>query len=348
MPFLKNVWYCAGWDYELEDEKLVGRKLVGEFVMLYRKQNGKAVAVSNVCPHRFAPMNEGKRIGDDVACPYHGLVFGPDGKCTKNPYSDTIAKACNLKSYPLEERWKALWIWMGDPNKADPSLIPDFSTTVPREGWDAVYGHHETDADYQLVVDNLLDRTHVQCMHPLLIQGIDGKKPNNYEEHQSMKVEGDVVWDFHQQLNCPPFKLLPMLWPGAPELTEHQFNVRWEAPGNMLLDSSVTEMGTDRNVGSIMPMANLVTPADENTTHYFWNQARNSNLNNPEIDEKIKMGVGHTFKNEDGAMVAACQRQMGTNDLMSLNPVLLPADAAAMRARRIMMEKIAKEQKEGV
>jgi vanillate O-demethylase monooxygenase subunit len=35
---------------------------------------------------------------------------------------------------------------------------------------------------------------------------------------------------------------------------------------------------------------------------------------------------------------------MGTNDLMSLKPLLLPSDEAAVRARRIMAKLIAAEQ----
>lgn len=340
MTFLKNAWYCAGWSHELDDGKLVGRKLVGKHVMLYRRLDGVAIALGDACPHRFAPLHQGTRIGDEVACPYHGLVFGPDGACTKNPYPPgNIPKACRVPTYPLEERWNALWIWMGDPQRADPDRIPDFSMTVAGEGTRTVYGHYVTNAEYRLVVDNLLDRSHVQHLHPLLFQP---NKPASYEEHHRTEQVGDTVYDYHNQLNCPKFKLLDALWPDAPDLTENYFDVRWDAPGNMLLDSGVTEMGSDRRIGSKTPMANLVTPADEHTTHYFWNMRRNTNLD-PAIDQKILMGVGHTFEHEDGAMVAACFERMGTTDLMSLDPVLLSGDAASVRARFILDRLIAAE-----
>lgn len=339
MPFLKNAWYCAGWSHELDDAALLGRKLVGEHVMLYRKEDGTAIAVGDACPHRFAPMHKGKREGDVVECPYHGLKFGPDGECTENPYGDRIPKSCSLPSYRLEERWNTLWIWMGDPAKANPDDIPDFSMTMPTETTRTVYGHYETKAEYRLVVDNLLDRSHVQYLHPLLHQP---NKPDNYAENHSTELDGTTVLDYHNQLNCPKFKLLNALWPEAPELTENYFDVRWSPPGNMLLNSGVTEMGSDRKVGSHTPMANLVTPADEETSHYFWNMNRDLNLD-PDIDQKILMGVGHTFEHEDGAMVAACFERMGTADLMSLKPVMLPGDAASVRARMILDKLIAEE-----
>ena len=45
-------------------------------------------------------------------------------------------------------------------------------------------------------------------------------------------------------------------------------------------------------------------------------------------------------------MVADVSELMGTNDLMSLKPLLLPSDEAAVRARRIMAKLIAEEQAE--
>ncbi len=219
MSFLMNTWYCAGWAHELDDQKLLGRKILGRHVLMFRKLDGGVVAMSDACPHRFAPLHLGKRTGDTVACPYHGLEFGPSGECTRNPHGDgKIPKACKVDGYPLVERWHALWIWMGDAAKADPARIPDFLMTEPREGRSVVYGYHETEANHQLVIDNLLDRSHVQCMHPHLWAGPN--LPPDYKDVRSMEVKGDVIWDYHCQLNSPKFPLMAALWPDAPEFTE--------------------------------------------------------------------------------------------------------------------------------
>lgn len=342
MAFLMNTWYCAGWAHELEAENMIARKILGQSVLMYRKLDGVPVAINNRCPHRFAPLNQGERVGDSVACPYHGLEFGPTGECTRNPHGDCkIPKAARVPAYQLVERWGALWIWMGDADKADPAQIPDFSATVPREGWSTVYGHHTVAAEYQLVVDNLLDRSHVQYLHPILKVGAN--KPEGYTDEQRTEQIDDVVWDFHSQKPCVKVPFLAVVWPDAPEFTEHYFNLRWEAPGNMLLDSGIVALDSDRKIGAHLPMANLVTPADENLTHYFWNQARDVQVGNKMVDEKVKMGVSKTFAEEDGKMVVDCLELMGTSDLFSLNPVLLPGDAASVRARRIMKARIQAE-----
>ncbi|MFK8018787.1 MAG: Rieske 2Fe-2S domain-containing protein [Pseudomonadales bacterium] len=345
MAFLKNCWYCAGWAYELEDTGHFARKLLGESVLVFRKEDGEVTAMSNACPHRFAPLSKGQRQGDNFICPYHGLEFNAEGKCVANPNEGGIPKAAVLKTYPLVQRWGALWIWMGNPELADEDMIPDFSMASEREGWSVVRGLHFTEAHYELVVDNLMDRTHVQHLHPLL--RFTSERPPNFERNQSMdQVSDRMLWDYHEELNSPPFPILNLTWPGAPDDIMNYFDVRWEAPGNMLLHAGTTKIGTNREIGAHTEGANLITPSDERTTYYFWSQARDTNIDNKEIDEGIRKGVGETFEFEDGAMVADCAELMGTNDLMSLNPVLLPSDASAVRVRRLLEALIAKEQEE--
>lgn len=349
MPFLRNVWYCAGWSHELDDGAFVGRKLVGEHVLLYRTEAGKAVAMSNVCPHRFAPLSEGKRIGDSISCPYHGLEFDSSGQCVRNPNGDKgtatdlkAPRAVRLKTYPLEERWGILFIWMGKPEKADPALIPDFSMTEERPGHKTVFGHHITEGHYELVVDNLLDRTHVQFLHPRLDLGyeFDEKFERKYHTEQT----GDEIWDYHCELYAPLMPLAKVLWPEAPELVENYFNLRWNAPSLMLLDAGIVEPGTDRKVGAHLPSANMVTPIDEKSCHYFWNLCRDKNIDSEEASVGIQKGVGATFASEDGRMVALCAEMMnGETDLLKLKPLLLPSDEAAVRARRTIARLLAEE-----
>jgi vanillate O-demethylase monooxygenase subunit len=345
VAFLRNTWYCAGWAEEIDNGEQLGRQILGEHIMLYRKQDGTPVAIGNRCPHRFAPLNDGPRYGDVIACPYHGLQFNSEGECVKNPNEGgVIPKACKVPAYPLVERWDALFIWMGDPEKADPDLIPDYSMTITREGWSSVRGFHITEGNYELVVDNLMDRTHVQFMHPLL--QFSTPEGENFERVQSVKQDGNIIWDLHEEFYTPHYRMLDVLWPNAPDDIVNHLDVRWQPPSNMLLDAGTTKIGTDRKVGVSTMGANMITPIDENRTYYFWNIARNNNLDDPTADEKVKQMTANTFKNEDGAMIAKINDMMGEHsaDMMQLSPVLLPTDAGAVRARRILAKLIAEEQ----
>ena len=53
---------------------------------------------------------------------------------------------------------------MGDPARADPAAVPDFHwLDDPNWGTKSAYLH--VDANWQLIVDNLLDLTHLAFVH---------------------------------------------------------------------------------------------------------------------------------------------------------------------------------------
>ncbi|MGH7106386.1 MAG: hypothetical protein ACREFT_07745 [Acetobacteraceae bacterium] len=109
---------------------------------------------------------------------------------------------------------------------------------------------------------------------------------------------------------------------------------------------SVAMAGHPITEGPTMYVAHLLTPETERTTHYLWAAARNSLRDDTQISEKIRAGIDDAFRNEDGPMIADCQQRMGTTDLMSLKPLLLKSDAAAVNARRVLAQLIDQETRE--
>ena len=100
---------------------------MNEPVVFYRTEDGTPVALEDRCPHRRLPLSMGKLVGDDVLqCHYHGLRFDRTGACVRVPGQDMIPATARVKTYPVVERYKWLWIWMGDPALADPAKIPDY------------------------------------------------------------------------------------------------------------------------------------------------------------------------------------------------------------------------------
>src|SRR5262249_39713320 len=112
--YLRNAWYVAAWSDDLGDGGVHGKTILKEPVVLYRKGDGDVAARQDRCPHRFAPLSMGKVInGDRIQCPYHGLEFGPSGACALNPHgTKNIPPRARVRSYPVLEKHKAIWIWM--------------------------------------------------------------------------------------------------------------------------------------------------------------------------------------------------------------------------------------------
>ena len=341
MTFVRDAWYCAGFATELAGGSLKSITILGEPVVLYRRSDGAVAALADRCPHRFAPLSRGKVCGDEVQCPYHGLRFGADGQCTHNPHGDgSIPKAAKVRAYPVIERHAALWIWTGDPAQADPARLPDFKEIDERPSWSRIQGYLHVKAHVQLVVDNLLDLSHVPFLHPFL--GGGGPPPAEFRPDIRMEQRGDTVLainEFHSMPNTP---LYQMLWErGAPPaLTDMRANMRWDPPSLLLLDTGAAPVDAPREQGPSAPSAHWLTPETETTTHYFWAATRDRHVGNADISSQMAAGFDAAFRNEDEPMIEACQRNMGTTDLMSLKPVLLGTDGPSIRARRIIQLKV--------
>jgi vanillate O-demethylase monooxygenase subunit len=71
-----------------------------------------------------------------------------------------------------------------------------------------------------------------------------------------------------------------------------------------------------------------------------------------ELGQQIAQGqvsaLAVPFTEEDLPMLEAQQLAMGDDDFWSLKPVLLPGDAAAIRARRVLDGLIAQEKEVGL
>lgn len=338
MKFLRNAWYCAAWDHEVTRTPLA-RTLLGRKVVLYRKEDGGVVALDNICPHRFAPLHSGKLHGDDLACPYHGLRFGEGGKCTLNPHGDLIPPTLRVRGYPIVERDAIIWIWMGDPDRADPDDIRAFPAHVDPD-FVTVSGLISVKGSYQLVADNLLDLSHTQYLHPVLITDRD---PDS-EIKQEFVYGEDSVTTFFRRINVQPFGFVNFVWPDAPRRINSTTELRWTAPANMALNIYFDSLDPDDPKQLRMLGAELITPETETSCHYFFSSARDFRQDDTAFSETLRETLRSVFTNEDGAMIGEVQENMEEEtDLIAMRPVILPTDTAAVQARRMLRQLIKRE-----
>ena len=188
--YLRNAWYVAAWSDDIAEGGLLGRTILNEPVVIYRMPDGKVAALADRCAHRFAPLSMGKIVGGNrVQCPYHGLEYDTSGACVLQPHGmKNIPSRARVRGYPVVEKHKAIWIWMGE-RPADQSKVPDFSVL------DNVPELHSTKRDMivikanvELIIDNLLDLSHTSYLH-------DGILGNSETVESEIKVEheGDDV-----------------------------------------------------------------------------------------------------------------------------------------------------------
>jgi vanillate O-demethylase monooxygenase subunit len=337
MTYLREAWYAASWAEDVT-EKPIGLMILDEPLVFYRGADGAPIALSDTCPHRFAPLHMGKVSGNVIACPYHGLQFGADGKCVLNPHGPVPA-AAQIRAYPIAQRYGLLWIWMGagpaDAKKLP--VLPEFSI----EGLTWVHGKIDVAANYQLVIDNLMDLTHVEFMHPML-----GMAGASYRVKYEAKAEGDTIYSISLLDNEPTTPLIRMLWPTAPDHSKFTTIMSWRAPSNLMLGMNVTTVDGDlENPVLRMPTAHILTPVTAGSTRYFWAAARNVATENEQFSAMLKAGSEAAFQNEDEPMVAAVQARMAMPHTKNIRQVLFKSDAGAVQARRVLDRLIDAEQR---
>jgi len=344
--FIMNAWYVGLWGNELPAGKLVSQTILNEPVVFFRKQDGAPAAIRDRCSHRFVPLSMGTLVsGDRVQCAYHGLEFGADGKCMKNPHPpNTIPAALHLPSFPVVEKHSLIWIWMGDM-PADPALIPDYScleTSAPEHITDPSYLNIK--AHYELIVNNLLDLSHVVYLH----SGILGSKGIELSEVK-VDTSGDVVTvsRFASDVETPG--MFQMMAPAGFERGDSFTSISWFAPGNLLLKTGSCKTGQPQETGTGYLAIHLITPETERSSHYRYTAVRFNVMTegealNEQIRQKIRELRTFAFAEQDGPVIEAQQRRLDASGTR-LEPVLLAIDVGPQRCKRILDRLISNDRK---
>lgn len=333
----RNAWYVAGFDEELPQGELLARMFLGERVVLYRAPDGTPRALEDRCPHRFAPLSVGTLKEGVIQCRYHGLSFDGSGACVHNPHGP-IPKAACVRAYPVRERHRLLWIWMGEAERADDTLIPDFSAVAAAPEHAMFRGHLPTACDTMLLVDNIMDLSHVDYLHPTTLgSGAISRVKPVVEDLSERSVR--VTWLSSGDLAPPAFDAA-LRQQGQP--TDQWTEVTWFAPSCMRLNVGATLQGEPRSQGITTLNLHLGTPEQPGRTHYWYWTTRNFAIS-PEANAAIRPMIENVFRNEDKPMLEGQQARIGQNEFWSMKPVLLAPDAGAVRARRKLAALLALE-----
>jgi len=330
MDYQRNAWYVAGFGDEVPPQgPVLARQLLDEPVVFFRDTAGTLHALHDRCPHRFAPLSAGKLCGDTIECGYHGLRFDGQGQCRFNPHGDgTIPKAAQVKGYAVQERDGIIWFWPGDPTRADSSRIPDYAFAPAAHPDGTVRGYMPTACDYQFLVDNILDLTHADYLHAASLgAGVLSRVRPTVEDIDERTLK--IAWYASGELAPPAFDAM-LREHGRP--TDQWTEVTWTAPSALLLRVGATLQGEPRENGMESLALHLATPESDGRCHYWYWTTRNAALN-PESNAFVAQLLRNAFENEDKPMLEAQQRRVGNQSWASLNPVLLPGDAGATRAR---------------
>jgi len=313
--------------------------MLGTNLVLYRTEAGKAVALEDACPHRKLPLSMGRLVGDTVECGYHGLTFDALGKCVAAPTQDRIPPTAVVRSYPTIDRYGLLWIWMGNTEEADESLLLNIEN-YDNPDWHITSGDSLTCAcNYLYLVDNLLDPSHVAWVHRSSFAAAGtADTPLEMNELENGLMVSRWIYD----CDAPPFYQPLIKFEGKCDRLQH-YEVRFPSVAiNKGIYSPAGLGGPDwvqDGRSYEMISYNLLTPIDENNTRYFWLQQRNTDTDDEEITRRNADGARQAFI-EDKVVLEAVHKGIASESSRHIN---LGLDVGAVRFRTLLQEKIAAE-----
>ena len=296
--FIKNAWYVAAYSKEIINLSLFSRTICGIPMVFYRQEGtGAPVALLDACPHRFFPLSKGHLTQEGIECGYHGMRFNPEGKCIHIPGQDRIPESACVKTFPLVEKHNIVWIWPGNPDLADASKIPAFEITdrstcgldfscfdVHSTDWLHSGGEHiQVQANYRLIVDNLLDLSHADFVHRNTI----GSSHTDNEIQINTHFDDSTVHHLWSMLNTKPPHVYTLANDIESNSVDFWLDTHLYLPSTFILEHGVTATERPREEGVCLNNINALTPETETTTHYFWVQSLLKTEGNEVRDKQI-------------------------------------------------------------
>ncbi|MCK9509038.1 MAG: aromatic ring-hydroxylating dioxygenase subunit alpha [Pigmentiphaga sp.] len=324
--FASNAWYVAARAEEL-GEALLARSIIGLPVVLYRKADGSPCALLDACAHRLYPLSKGFREGDEIRCSYHGFKFDPLGQCTHIPSSEHIPEQAKVRSFPLVERYDMAWIWMGDPELADPSLIPDCHWL---NTGNKVFYYVHLQADYQLLIENLLDFSHVPFVHA---------DQQGHPELARVVPETEMAGRTVVSKRLMRGSITPSLWADVMGLRQgqpmdHDQVFIFNAPSSVCIRQKIWASGAE-DAAYPFSTSHFMTPDGDGATHYWSWVSLEWNGVSPASLERMDVGAREVAQQD----VVALQAQQRTQDQLRRHgerPVIVsvPFDRGSLLSRR--------------
>ena len=272
-PLVRNAWYIAAWSNEL-DEGPIARKIMGEDLVIFRGGDGKAAALEDRCCHRGVKLSLGQPVEKGIMCGYHGLVFDGSGACVDNP-GEKLNPAYRVRSFPVVERQKFVWIWTGDAEQADESLIIDFPYHDMTDEYNFHFARYDIGANYMFMMDNLMDLTHLGYVHTSTIGG----NPQEHDDAEltTTRTENGAHYIRWMMNSTPPPSFQKAV--GFEGQVDRWQDFEYVAPSSVLQWGGGHDAGTggrenrDKPGGMVVRLFHHATPADDDSFHYFFSTA---------------------------------------------------------------------------
>ena len=214
-----------------------------------------------------------------------------------------------MRSYPVVERDHLVWIWMGDPAKADPSPIVDFPY-LHDPHWRGVPDYMHYDANWLLIVDNLSDFAHLAFVHT---KTLGGSEEYAFETQAGRRSSGwrDGFRVERWHMNASRRRSISKVIADKAAKVDRR-NIGTHAGAGHLLPGDAVRAGRQRARRRATSPARrqyrncqFMTPETRRTTHFFWNYLNNFEGDDPTISQSLHHSLIEGFMEDKASSKAS-------------------------------------------
>jgi len=161
---IKNYWYLICPVSEVRDQ-IITKTLNGQKIIIFRDNDGNLAALEDRCCHRNVQLSLGYLREGKIVCGYHGWEYNSHGNCVLIPSQlpeNKIPPTAKVKSYPIQEFNRWVWVFLGDPEKSErinPLDIPEMNQ------WEYTYKAYTFRANLESTAESLVDPYHIAFAH---------------------------------------------------------------------------------------------------------------------------------------------------------------------------------------
>lgn len=256
------------------------------------------------------------------------------------PSQTRPSEQMRLRRYPVAERWQWLWIWTGDPELADPTLIPDHAAMGLRDDWEATpVEHYPVAARYPLLIENLLDLSHISFLHGSYIEDEAW-----FATPVKLTNDGTTYVASRHSPDCARSAFHAWMFPEAPERIDQDLRTVFLGPALIYSGPVMSEAARDGHYGrylGTMYAIHALTPETPHSTHYFSTTTRDFRQGHAAMTEELhQMDIG--VRMQDVVALSAIEQHL-QSDAVLPPEISVPADTPALHIRRVVDDDLARE-----
>jgi phthalate 4,5-dioxygenase len=183
---LRRYWQPVALSEELPSGAApLSIKILGEYLVLFRDNRGRAGLLGIHCSHRGTDLSYGRVEDGGLRCLYHGWLYDVEGRCLQQPGEPGGGEhrdAIQHLAYPCKETGGVIFTYMGP---GTPPLLPnyEFLNAASNHLYVAKIFH---ECNYLQANEGNIDPVHLSFLHRFLenrqehYRGVRGAEESHY------------------------------------------------------------------------------------------------------------------------------------------------------------------------